>query len=585
MENSIMEAKQKFMEVLNLDNVNDLSENPNANRGGSFKCVETILQEVFNKQKEELGMSMLYDFIPESKREKTTELIDEGALYIHDRTNILIPYCVSLDLSRLLNETTNFGRLNTKPVQRIDSYLSTVGDAVTQFAFYVAGAIGIGTLFMDVAHLMRDKHQWSVEQVKYDPEIRKYLTNEYQQLVHNLNYFSRGTESAFTNLSIFDEKILESLEGMDDELIAYTIEAQKVFLTFFNQGDPSADGLPYTFPIVTINSSDVDSDFMAFVSGLDFSRYNFFMNKEAKFAMCCRLQTDSEFMRDLGGSANSFGASPATIGSHRVVTINFNNLALQSFSLEHYYQLVKERCTDATVILKAHKDLLHYLHSQGVQPLIEHGWINMNRMFSTIGVIGLYEASRTLISKFVVTKDQIETTLDICNDLIYQLSRDFGLVLNIEQVPGEAVRFSLCNKDKQKYGPDLVPYDFYANQFVPLTSSVRLFDKIDIEGGYYESLTGGGIAHLRLPDRPSPSQFRRILKYALRAGCGHIAFSVVYSICAHDHVTLGKLDVCEKCGSEIVDYYERIVGYFQRVSSWGVNSRTKDFKNRKFLIQ
>lgn len=575
--------KTKFYELLQADDINDNSKYPNANKGGEFKSVETLVQELFSEQQEQLGFSLLEDYLPPDHKDLIYDLLRLGDLYMHDRTKIALPYCASLDLSRLLHETTNYGRLKTSPVKRVDSYISAVGDTVTQFCFYLAGAIGLGTFFMDIGELIKDRHQWTLDELKTDTTKRKYLENEFQQLIHTLNYYSRGTESAFTNISIFDESILQSME-IDAELIPYIIESQKVFLEFFDKGDPLTDGLPYTFPIITINTSTVFSDFIQWVSKLDFVRYNFFLSKEAKFAMCCRYQSNTELMKELGGYANSFGASPATIGSHRVVTINFNSLALQAESLADYYNLVQERTTQATILLRAHKSLIEDLTKAGVQSLITEGWLNPNRLFSTIGVIGLPEAQETIERRFGYSDDYIKKTLVLLNELVYPLSTRFNLVINIEQIPGESARFTLCRKDKQRFGEENVPYTFYANQFSPLTEDgISIFEKIDIEGSYYDDLTGGGIAHLRCPDRPTSQQFLSILNYALERGCGHIAFSSVFSICKDNHSSIGKHDYCPQCGAVIVDYLERIVGYHQRVQAWGAKARELDFHARKFL--
>jgi anaerobic ribonucleoside-triphosphate reductase len=237
------------------------------------------------------------------------------------------------------------------------------------------------------------------------------------------------------------------------------------------------------------------------------------------------------------------------------------------------------------MLLRAHKDLILDLHRQGVQPLIKEGWIDPNKLFSTIGVIGLPEAHETLTRKVQVNNDVIAFTLQLMNKLVYDLSKEFNLAINIEQIPGESARFNLCTKDKARFGEENVPYVFYANQFCPLTKQVELFEKIDIEGSYYNDLTGGGIAHLRCSDRPTAQQFTKIIEYALNAGCGHIAFSAVYSICSNNHVTVGKYEHCPTCGNSIDDYLERIVGYHQRVGSWGKKARELDFHARQFLLK
>ena len=210
------------------------------------------------------------------------------------------------------------------------------------------------------------------------PETRKYIENCFQNFVHSVNHLSRSSnESPFTNLSIFDKSKLEYLlsesnmrwyfDGKNiDTVIDMILELQNIFLDFFDKGNPSQNGMPYRFPVMTLNISKtengelVDKNFVKEICKRDVCRYNIFVSEGTKTASCCRLLSDSE-MLDIAAQSNSFGGSGLSLGSHRVVTINFNRLALECTSIEDFFEKLYSRTFNAGNILKAHKSLISEL--------------------------------------------------------------------------------------------------------------------------------------------------------------------------------------------------------------------------------
>jgi len=90
----------------------------------------------------------------------------------------------------------------------------------------------------------------------------------------------------------------------------------------------------------------------------------------------------------------------------------------------------------------------------------------MNRMFSTFGILGIYEADLTLKERFGGA-DYMKDILTFFNTKVAEYSKEQGIVSNIEQIPGESFAVRLCNVDKMLYKGS-VPFELYANQFVPL---------------------------------------------------------------------------------------------------------------------
>jgi ribonucleoside-triphosphate reductase len=290
-------------------------------------------------------------------------------------------------------------------------------------------------------------------------------------------------------------------------------------------------------------------------------------------------------MMDFAAQSNSFGGGGSvSLGSHRVCTINFNRVALEAATKEEFYDILDHRIEDAAKILKAHKELIKKLEHIGLQPFITNGWININRLFSTFGIMGIYEATKLYKEKFGNGTDIEGLFLTFMNDKVKEYSQKYGIIGNIEQIPGESFSSRLCNADKLIFGEKKVPYMLYANQFVPLWEESTVWDKMDIDGKYNKLITGGGIVHIQIGEKVTAKQAEKLIKYAVTSGCEHFALNAVYSECENNHNTIGKKDVCPECGAKIIEYRTRVVGFFVPVSSWDKVRREWEFPKRKFSI-
>jgi hypothetical protein len=295
----------------------------------------------------------------------------------------------------------------------------------------------------------------------------------------------------------------------------------------------------------------------------------------------CRLLNNFELL-ELGGQMNSFGGSGISLGSHRVVTINFNRVALEATSYEDYKIRLEVRIKDASKILEAHRALIKDFIKSGQQPFMTNGWLRIDRMFSTFGVLGIVEAQDTIKAKFGVSDDVIEYSLTTLNDLARELTITTKNIYNIEQIPGESMAPKLAKIDRMLFGEEAVPYEMYSNQFVPLWEDVSLFERMAIDGKYNKLFTGGGIVHFNLGERVRPEQAAAIIEYAASVGCEHFALNPVYTECVNGHTSFGKHEKCPVCSGTIKTYYTRVVGFFVPVASFNKVRREWEFPNRKF---
>ena len=610
--------------------LSDFSIDSNANK--TEKTVESILQELYAPYRKVIGYEYLYYemkslYGKDEAKHLSGELYDYS-LGISDSTKICVPYCYSLNASNLITEGRPFGQLESNPATRLDSYISQLNESIHQLAGHLAGAIAVGSFFLDATHVLVYKQRIPIAKLRKSRKIRKYVRNCFQNFVHSVNHLSRNSsESPFTNISIVDRagarNIIKEMgwyfpEGKErgifgskidvDYLVEYIMEVEKLFLDYFDKGDPRKDGLPYRFPVVTINITKgsgvadipesvkakpwsdafrteiythgvADPQFLMDIAQLDIYRYNIYAG--TKFASCCRLLSDSE-MLDLASSSNSFGGSSISLGSHRVVTIDTVRIALETNDMDAFETLLKARIHSCGKVLAAHKNLIKRFTARGLQPFISNGWISMPRLFSTFGILGVHETAEQLMERTGKPLEELMShLLDVINTTVAETSKELGIVGNIEQIPGESFAVRLADADRLLFG-ERQPYQLYSNQFVPLWKDASLFEKFDLDGMYIKKLTGGGITHGQCADDLTPSQKITVIGYAVIAGCEHFALNRIYGMCENGHVFKGKHEVCPVCAGGITEYYTRVVGFFTPVSGWNKVRREIEFPQRKF---
>lgn len=614
---------KKFEDGL-LERINDFSIDDNSNK--NEKVMRGYLNEVEKPVDKLIGYDVLYrtlkDLYGEKEAKRLTGEMYDYSLGLSDSSNVLVPYCWALDASKLVTQGRNFGVLPSKPCKRVSSYISSLCETIHQMSNHLAGAIAIGTFFLDLTHILIYKERKTLNEIKTDKKIRKYVENEIQQFIHSVNHLSRnGAESPFTNVSIFDSVKLKGLidkdnyawyfpnlkaistdndldDKMSDEefnqyVVDYIMTIQNLYMDFFEKGDPLNNGMPYRFPVSTVNFSKKeengeliieDSKFLKEFRKRDAFRFNLFNSTGTKICSCCRLISDKE-MLDFASQSNSLGGGgTVSLGSHRVITINFARIAIEADSFDEYKDILNDRIESAAKILKAHKLMLMKLAEKGYEPFISNGYIQIKRLFSTFGMLGIYEANKILHQKFEIegNRDLTGEILTYFNDRVLKISNEYKLIGNIEQIPAESFAVRLADVDKIIFDFDDNYYKMYANQFCPLYEDFSLFEKLETDGKYNQLLTGGGIVHIQVASETTPEQNEKLIRYACKVGCEHFALNKVYSRCKDcGKVVNYKEDKCE-CGSDKIEHLTRVVGFFTPVESWNKTRREWEFPRRRF---
>ena len=172
-----------------------------------------------------------------------------------------------------------------------------------------------------------------------------------------------------------------------------------------------------------------------------------YMMGDVRTHNCCRLINDMELF-SMGGQVNSFGGTGLSLGSHRVATINLRRISLECSSFDDYLDRLKDRLDSAADILIAHRALLKDLTQKGVEPFVEMGWLDLDKMFSTFGIMGYYEAVEDLKKRFGGNRDYLEEILVFINNYARELTKERKNIFNIEQIPGESMCARLAEADK-----------------------------------------------------------------------------------------------------------------------------------------
>lgn len=379
-------------------------------------------------------------------------------------------------------------------------------------------------------------------------------------------------------------------EGIDVDFIMHI---QKLFGEWFSLGDPSS-GLPYRFPVVTMNISRddngniLDQEFLEWVSkvNLDKACFNIYVNDGTKIASCCRLVNDMERMQF---RADTFGNGGLNIGSHRVVSINLPRIALKAngdrevFEKELLWAL--DICRDLLVVHR--EDILKRRINAGFLKFFNPlKWFDLRSLFSTIGVIGFYEMNMFMGLNILNTGQEFTRyVIDLIEEYAKKVSIETGSSFNVEEIPGESVAPRFAKKDRIIFGEERQPFELYSNQYIPLITEASMPERIELTGKFMDCLSGGGILHLNSKEKiTSTAVMKKLIEYSVLHKVSHIAVNYGFGICSEGHTSVvGNSNVCPICGENISEWFTRIIGYFTKTSSWNKVRREYEYERRIFM--
>ena len=537
----------------------------------------------------------------------------DGSLHIHD-LGVLSIYCVGWDLNDLL--ASGFqgvsGKIQSNPPKHFRAALGQVVNFFYTLQGEAAGAQAFSNFDTLLAPFIRFDNL-NYEQVK----------QAMQEFIFNINVPTRvGFQTPFTNITMdlkpstlyTDSPVIiggvpqkETYKEFQNEMDMLN----KAFLEVMQQGD--AKGRVFTFPIPTYNmTKDFDwdnpnHDILWEVTGKYGIPYfaNFInsdMDPEDTRSMCCRLRLDTSQLASRGGGL--FGSNPLT-GSIGVVTMNLPRIGHIAKTKEEFFHHLSELMNIAKDSLEVKRKVLERLTDVGLYPYSKFYLRNMKERlgrywinhFSTIGLVGMNEASLNLLGETIASEKGKEfaiEVLDFMRDKMATYQQETNNNYNLEATPAEGTSFRLALLDK-KHFPDIIVANekeytegakpFYTNSsLLPVNHTDDLFESLDHQDDLQTRYTGGTVLHGYLGERISdPENVKNMVRKICETyGLPYVSITPTFSICPTHGYLDGEQATCPSCGSKC-EIYSRVVGYLRPIEQWNEGKRAEFAIKKNYL--
>jgi len=541
--------------------------------------------------------------------QKAAEAHFSGDLHIHD-LGVLGPYCVGWDLRDIL--TSGFGGVVSKIESTPAKHFRTALGHVVNFFYTLQGeAAGAQALSNFDTYLAPFIHNDGLSQ--------KDVEQALQEFFFNMNVPTRvGFQTPFTNLTLDlavpdfmkDEAAIIGGKPMNLTFGDIQDEVDMFNLAFANlmcKGD--AKGRVFTFPIPTYNitkdfdwENPVSQKLFEFTAKYGAPYFSNFINTDLKpedvRSMCCRLRIDNTELRKRGGGL--FGANPLT-GSIGVVTINIPRIAYLAKNEEDFFLNLEGKMEIAKECLETKRKILEKFTEDGLYPyskrylrFVKEGFGNYwKNHFSTIGLIGLNEATLNLFGSDIGTEEGLEFAVEVLNFMRNKLSvfqEETENIYNLEATPAEGTSYRLARIDKKKY-PDIMVANeqhlskgaepFYTNSSqLPVDHDIDLFEAIEHQEKVQTLYTGGTVFHIYLGERiySWKAAAELIKKVSWNSHLQYFTLTPTFSVCPTHGYVSGEHKQCQLCSARC-EVYSRVVGYLRPVDQWN------DGKQAEFAIR
>ncbi|AEH25406.1 anaerobic ribonucleoside-triphosphate reductase [Pyrococcus yayanosii] len=217
--------------------------------------------------------------------------------------------------------------------------------------------------------------------------------------------------------------------------------------------------------------------------------------------------------------------------------------------------------------------------------------------FNTIGILGLPEAAVIYLNEpelwtegsrrgWLKAAEVMKEMVEFATAKAREWMRKTGTPWNVEEVPGESAAAKLAIRDLREF-PELKEYlsdpenSIYSTSVAPYYGSLELADRIRIEEKVQRSFTGGVMMHIFLGEEPDPEALAKLTKRLMKTDLVYWSYTPAVTVCNDcKFSTTGLHTHCPRCGSENVEIWSRIIGYYRPLRNWNP-FRKKEFWMRR----
>jgi len=331
--------------------------------------------------------------------------------------------------------------------------------------------------------------------------------------------------------------------------------------------------------------------------------------RNSKFALSS-LRKDIEAMREeywRTVERQRFGglwALPDITGSVNVVDVNLPRIALESKSEEsRFWELYDERLKLVREAVNWFRNRYTYIlknYPNFYAMIMEYMPEFPSSHFNTIGLIGLPEAAAILMGDprlwldgsrrdWLRAAELMRRIVEYTTKTARKWMLEEGVPWNVEEVPGESASPKLAMLDLKRYSElrEFMPdpeNPVYATSIVPYYANMELPDRIEVEQRVQRYFTGGVMMHIFLGEEPEPEALADLAKKLTQTELIYWSYTPAVTHCNTCEKTFtGLYTKCPSCGSENIDVWSRIIGYYRPLRNWNPQRR-KEFWTRKHYV-
>lgn len=601
-----VEKKEAFINrYKESSNTANATVDDNSNVGG--KNIGILNAEIHKEDNIQINRGMmlnkLRELYPDFDAKQYIRDLENHVIYKHDESGFagaISPYCCSISMYPFLTSgIKDIGGLSAAP-KNIDSYCGMYINLIFAVSAQFAGAVATSEFLLYFDYFAR-KEWGDTYYLKPDAiitsgycqrqkTIQGQIHQYFQQVIYSINQpaAARGMQSAFCNFSLFDKNFFD---GMFDNFYfpdgtqpkwesLYWL--QKDFLHWFNQERLRCI---LTFPVVSCTLLYKDGEFKdqeffnflceEYAQGNSF--FTYISDTVDSLSSCCRLKNKIQ-TKEFNFTNGNMGVET---GSKSVISLNLNRIVQDSLNSNSGVEQLDYLQRDLGEILErvykyqtAYNELLWDMYNSGLLPVYKAGFIDLNKQYLTIGLIGTSAAAEYLGIEISDNPEYQEFCQTIFGFIKEQntLHKTKKTTWNTEQVPSESAAIKLYDADKKDgywVPSDINLYTSYV--FKPYDEKLPFMDRIILHGEKYigDYLDGGSSAHLNLSEHLDKQQYEEILSYAAKNGCQYLTFNVPNSECEDcGFITKVPITECPKCGSKHIALYDRIIGYLTKINNW-----------------
>ena len=290
-------------------------------------------------------------------------------------------------------------------------------------------------------------------------------------------------------------------------------------------------------------------------------------------------------------------------GGLQVVTLNLPQIAyLANGNDDKFYEILDDRMNKAKevhmlkreVVIKNLKNNLLPFMNQKINKEGER-YLEPDKQSYIIGVLGMNEMVKAHTGhELHESEDSWKFALNVMKhmkDKVAEFRDETSLNYSLARTPAESCSYRLAQIDLRRYKDKAVTNGqgenaFYTNSFhVRPSADVPLWRRLTMEGSFHPLTDGGAMSHVFLSEANPTTEgiYELTKKIATKTAIQYYSYTKDLSVCTQcDYSAGGLINKCPSCGSEKIDWWSRITGYYQNVSGWNKGKLAELSQRRRY---